>query len=56
MGNTGYQSAIQALRRIFIDINADGAIRAAEFLRGASRDYLRVREELVTAARFLLGE
>ena len=51
-----YESAIQALRRDFIDINADGPIRAADFLRGTRGDLIRAREELVTAARFLLGE
>ena len=55
-GNTGYATAIQALRRDFTEIDADGPIRAAEFLRGTSGDHLRVREELVTAAKFLLGE
>lgn len=56
LGNTGFETAIQALQRDFSDINADGPIRAAEFLRGTTGDQRRVREELVTAARFLLGE
>jgi len=35
---------------------ADAAIRAAEFLRGAVENLQRAREELVMAAKFLLGK
>ncbi len=55
-GNTAYASAMEALRRDFTSIDADGPIRAAEFLRGTATDQRRVREELVTAAQFLLRE
>lgn len=54
--NSGYETAIQSLRRDFVDIRSDGPVRAAEFLRGSVEDQMRVREELVTAGRFLLGE
>ncbi len=56
LGNTGYASAITALQRDFSRLDADAPMRAAEFLRGTMDDQQRVREELVTAARFLLGE
>jgi hypothetical protein len=56
MGNLGFDTAREALRRDFIDSNSDGPIRAAEFLRGTLDDRQRVREELVTVAKFLLGE
>lgn len=55
-GNAGFETAVEALRRDFSDINADAPLRAAEFLRGTLDDALRVRQELVTAAKFLLGE
>lgn len=52
-GNSGYATAVETLRRDFSDVRADAPIRAAEFLRGAVEYQERVREELVTAARFL---
>ncbi len=55
-GNTGYASALVALRRDFYAVDADAPVRAAEFLRGTLDDQQRVREELVTAARFMLDE
>lgn len=54
--NTAYDAAIEALKRDFSHIDSDAPIRAAEFLRGTLTDQRRVREELVTAAKFLLGE
>jgi len=54
--NTGYATAVETLRRDFSDIDADGPLRAATFLRGRFEDQKRVREEVVTAARFLLDE
>jgi hypothetical protein len=54
--NTAYAAAVDALKRDFNHIDSDAPIRAAEFLRGTASDQRRVREELVTAARFLLGE
>jgi len=47
---------VEALRRDFSNIDAAAPIRAAEFLRGAVKNQQRAREELVTAAKFLLGE
>jgi hypothetical protein len=55
-GNTGYETAIEALRRDFVEIGSAGPVRAAEFVRGTVEDQKRVREELASAARFLLGE
>ena len=55
-GNTGYASAVAALRRDFSSVDADAPARAAEFLRGTLDDQQRIKEELVTAARFLLDE
>ena len=56
LGNSGFATAVEALRRDFSRIDADAPIRAAEFLRGAVENQQRAREELVTAAKFLLGE
>ena len=53
--NTGFATAIKTLQRDFSRADADAPIRAAEFLRGTVEDRQRVRETLVTAARFLLG-
>ena len=53
-GNTGFASAVEALRRDFGSVDADAPVRAAEFLRGTFDAQMRVREELVTAAKFLL--
>ena len=55
LGNTGFVAAVETLRRDFSRTDADGPIRAAEFLRGSAEIQKRVREELVTAASFLLG-
>jgi hypothetical protein len=55
LGNPGYASAMEALRRDFSTGGADGPIRAAEFLRATGEYQKRVREELVTVARYLLG-
>lgn len=55
LGNPGYTTAIETLRRDFCHIDADAPIRAAEFLRGDGETQRRAREELVTAANFLLG-
>ena len=56
LGNSGFATAAESLRRDFSSADADGPIRAAEFLRGTMDDRQRVREELVTVAKFLLGE
>ena len=56
LGNSGYASAVAALKNHFLEPNAEGPTRAAEFLRGSIDDTQRVREDLVTAAHFMLGE
>jgi predicted nucleotidyltransferase len=56
LANTGYVSAVQTLKRDFSHPDADAPVRAAEFLRGTLGNQQRVREELVTAAKFLLGD
>jgi len=53
-GNSGYASAIGALRRDFSHMDADAPIRAARFLGGTAENQQRARQELVTAATFLL--
>jgi hypothetical protein len=55
-GNTGYAAAIETLRRDFSRRDADAPIRAAAFLGGTVENQQRAREELVTAAKFLLGD
>jgi hypothetical protein len=55
-GNTGFVTAIEALRKDFLSTDADAPMRAADFLRGTLEDRQRVREELVTVAEFLLKE
>lgn len=54
-GNTGYESACEALRKDFSARDQDGPIRAAEFLAGHVEDRERIREDVVTVAKFLLG-
>lgn len=51
-----YQTAIEALRRDFVETTNDGPVRASEFLRGTFDDLHRIREDVVTVARALLGE
>lgn len=55
LGNPGYATAVEALRQDFSSVDADAPIRAGEFLRGTVQYQERAREELVTAARYLLG-
>lgn len=55
-GNAGYSTAVETLRRDFAALDADAPLRAANFLRGTASDQKRAQEELVTAAKFLLGE
>ena len=47
-GNTGFASAVEALRQDFGSVDSDAPVRAAEFLRGTFDAQMRVREELVT--------
>lgn len=55
-GNAAYTSAVAALRKDFYEEDADGPIRAAEFLRGTLDEAQRIRQDMVTVARLLLGE
>jgi hypothetical protein len=53
--NTGYTSAIAALRADFSEPNQDGPMRAAEFHPGNADDRDRVRQDVATVGRILLG-
>lgn len=53
-GNLGYQLAVDSLKKNFSSADADGPVRAAEFLRGTNAESQRIKEELVTMAKFLL--
>lgn len=54
-GNPGYAYAVEALKNDFMDVAADGPLRAADFLRGFPEASQRLKEELVTAATFMLA-
>ena len=54
-GNTGYSSALAALRDDFSEPSQDGPIRAAEFRAGTVEQRERVRQDTATVGRFLLG-
>lgn len=55
-GNTGYASAITALKNDFTAPEKDGPARAAEFFPGSPADRERLRQTVATVGRFLLGE
>ena len=55
-GNPGFIHAVQALENDFCNADADGPLRAAQFLRADAAQSQRLKEELVTAARFMLGK
>ncbi|MEI7731255.1 MAG: hypothetical protein WCO56_16895 [Verrucomicrobiota bacterium] len=55
-GNTGYEFALIALQNDFSAPGQDGPIRAAEFHPGNVEDRGRVREDVVTVGRMLLGD
>lgn len=55
-GTSAYDSAIRSLKQDFCETTGDGAIRAAEFLRGTLDESERIRQDVVTVARALLGE
>jgi hypothetical protein len=55
-GNTGYEFALRALRNDFSNPDQDGPIRAAEFHSGNAEDRARVRENVATVGRMLLGD
>lgn len=52
--NPGYVHAVAALKNDFMDVAADGPTRAADFLRAYPEQSQRLKEELVTAATFML--
>jgi predicted nucleotidyltransferase len=54
--NPAYPSAVTALRNDFKDTASDGPMRAANFLRAFPEQSQRLKEELVTAAEFMLAE
>lgn len=54
-GNTGFDFAVKSLQSNFIDIRQDGPIRAAEFHPGNAGNRDRVREDVATVGRMLLG-
>ena len=51
-----YPHAIKALEKDFSRADADGPVRAASFLRADETQSQRLKEELVTAATFMLSE
>jgi hypothetical protein len=55
-GNTGYATAVAALRKDFYDVDKDGPVRAAAFYTRDRDASLRIRQDVVTVARMLLGE
>jgi predicted nucleotidyltransferase len=54
--NTGYPSAIKALLADFSEPNQDGPIRAAEFHSGNDEDRARIRQDVATVGKILLGK
>ncbi len=54
-GNTGYAFARTSLQKYFSDPAQDGPIRAAEFCPGNASDRDRVRQNVATVGKFLLG-
>ncbi len=54
--NAAFPYAVKALENDFSQANADGPVRAASFLQANAELGQRLREELVTAAHFMLAE
>jgi hypothetical protein len=54
-GNTGYAFALKALQQDFSNPDQDGPIRAAEFHPGSTSNRNRIRQDVATVGRFLLG-
>lgn len=54
--NSGFEFAAATLREDFARVDQDGPIRAAEFVREFVRDLPRLRQDVVTAGKYLLGE
>jgi predicted nucleotidyltransferase len=55
-GNRSFDSAAATLRKDFLTVDNDGPIRAAEFVREFVSDTAQVQQDLVTVAKYLLGE
>ena len=55
VGNTGYAFAMKTLQEDFSASDQDGPIRAAEFHPGNANNRDRIREDVVTVGRNLLG-
>lgn len=53
--NTGFEFAVKSLQHDFINAGQDGPIRAAEFHPGNAGNRDRVREDVATVGRMLLG-
>ena len=54
-GNPAYATALAVLRSDFFETSQDGPVRAAEFYPGDAADRGRVREQVVTVGRLLVG-
>ncbi len=54
-GNTGYESALATLRKDFSSPDQDGPIRAADFHPGNASNRDRIREDVATVGKILLG-
>jgi len=54
-GNTGYEFALKALQKDFSDPDQDGPIRAAEFHPGSVGNRDRIRQDVATVGKILLG-
>jgi hypothetical protein len=54
--NSGYASAISVLRADFSDPGQDGPVRAADFRAGSVEDRNRIRQDVATVGKFLLGK
>ncbi len=54
-GNAGFEFAMKSLQNDFTEPGQDGPIRAAEFHPGATANRDRIREDVATVGRLLLG-
>jgi hypothetical protein len=54
-GNIAYPFALKALQNDFSELGQDGPTRAAEFYPGSQEERERVRQQVVTVSKILLG-